>query len=477
MMSGPKILLVASEGVPFVKTGGLADVVGALPKVLAALGADVRVMLPKHSAVKDRWQDELETAWETQISLGWRKKYLGIQTLEMEGIRYYFIDNEDYFQGPVYRGGDDENEQYLFFCRAVCEALLLIDFTPDVLHLNDWHTGMIPLLLKTQYAGRLHKEARTLFTIHNIQFQGQMSFGLMQDLLGIPKDYNSPAYVGMDGGANMMKAALVFADKISTVSPNYAHEILLPYFGCGMESVLSARRDDLVGILNGIDTERFDPASDALAANYSQDDLRGKQACKRALLSRFALDGTPGVPVIAMVSRMTAQKGFDLVRYALEELLREDLRFVVLGSGDAEYQNFFNYIAAKYPGKAGVYIGYDEALARMIYAGADFFLMPSRFEPCGLSQMIAQRYGTLPIVRETGGLVDTVAPYNQYTGEGTGFGFATFNAHDMMDAVRLALSVYKDKPALRNLRRGAMALDHSFEKSARQYLALYRSMR
>ncbi|MCL2493192.1 MAG: glycogen synthase, partial [Clostridiales bacterium] len=431
--------MIASEGVPFVKTGGLADVMGALPKALAALGADVRVMMPKHNAVKARWQDGLETAWETQIDLGWRRKYLGIQTLEYEGIRYYFIDNEDYFQGPVYRGGDAENEQYLFFCRAACEALLLIDFAPDILHLNDWHTGMIPLLLKTQYAGRLRREARTLFTIHNIQFQGRMDFGLMRDMLGIPEYYNSPAYVDLDGGANMLKAAIVFADEISTVSPNYAHEILHAYFGFGMEGALSARRDDLVGILNGIDTECFDPAHDTeIAANYTQNDFRGKQTCKRALLSRFALNAKPGAPVLAMVSRMTAQKGFDLVRYVLEELLHEDLRFVILGSGDTEYQNFFNYIAAKYPDKAGVYIGYDEALAHMIYAGADFFLMPSKFEPCGLSQMIAQRYGTLPIVRETGGLVDTVAPYNRYTGDGTGFGFATFNAHDMMNAVRLA---------------------------------------
>ena len=477
MTGYPKALIVASEGMPFVKTGGLADVVGALSKSLCALGLDARVMMPRHAKVKYDFQDELETVATTSIGLGWREKYLGVQAMERDGVIYYFIDNEDYFGDAVYRGGDAECEQYLFFCKAVCEALLLIDFDPDILHLNDWHTGMVPLLMKTQYAGRFKKEKGMLFTIHNIEFQGKMDFGLMKDLLGVPGCYYTPEYVEARGCANMMKAGLVFADRISTVSPNYADEIMHPWFGLGMEGILSARRNELCGILNGIDTEVFDPGNDpAIAAPFSAADISGKRECKKALREEFSLGTKLSTPIISMVTRMTGQKGIELVRYALEELLEEDIAFIMLGSGEQQYADFFNYIAAKYPAKSGVFIGYDEGLSHRVYAGSDFLLMPSEFEPCGLSQMIAQRYGTLPIVRETGGLVDTVAPYNMFTKEGTGFAFSTFNAHDMMAAVKLALSVYGDKPVLRKLRRNAMLRDNSFSKSAEQYKALYKSM-
>ncbi|MDR3305357.1 MAG: glycogen synthase [Clostridiales Family XIII bacterium] len=477
-MSAPRVLIVASEGMPFVKTGGLADVVGALPKALKEAGVDAAVMMPKHSKIRREHQDELETVATTTFHLGWREKYLGIQTMEAGGIPYYFIDNEDYFSGAVYLGGDTENEQYLYFCKAVCEALSLIDFSPDILHLNDWHTGMIPLLVRTQYAERFEKNVRLLFTIHNIQFQGMMGFEVMKDMLNIPDFYNTPEFAEAGGCANMMKAALVFSDKISTVSPGYAHEIMNAYFGLGMEGILSARRHDVVGILNGIDTEEFDPGADpAILGHFTAANLTNKRLCKRALRDEFDLDIRLTTPIIGMVTRLTSQKGLDLVRYALEELLQEDVAFILLGSGDAAYQDFFHYIAAKYPARTGVYIGYDEVLAHRVYAGCDFLLMPSRFEPCGLSQMIAQRYGTLPIVRKTGGLVDTVEPYNKFTGEGTGFSFGTFNAHDMMAAVRLALSVYRDKAALRKLRKNAMLSDNSFKRSAEQYKALYKSMR
>ena len=471
------VLLVASESVPFVKTGGLADVVNALAKSLNEVHVCAHVMIPKHSQIKDEYQDSLETIATSTVNLGWREKYLGVQTMEKDGIVYYFIDNEDYFGGPVYRGGDAENEQYLYFCKAVCEALSLIDFAPDVIHLNDWHTGLVPLLLKTQYSGQFSKEPRFLFTIHNIQFQGKMNFSFMKDLLALPDWLNTPKYIESDGCANMMKAALVFADRISTVSPNYADEIVLPYFGMGMEGVLHARRNDVCGILNGIDTEFYDPAKDpAIEKHFSADDPRNKRSCKRALRDEFALDIKLQTPIVAMVTRMTAQKGLDLVRYALEELLTRDMAFVLLGSGDKEYEDFFNYIANKYPEKSGIWIGYNEDLAHRIFAGADLFLMPSQFEPCGLTQMIAQRYGTLPIVRETGGLVDTVDSYNAYTGEGTGFAFSTYNAHDMMNAINLALDTYNNKPVLRRLRKNAMLLNNSFSQSAKQYKALYRSM-
>jgi len=473
----PKVLIVASEAVPFVKTGGLADVVGALSKSLKALGVDARVMIPKHAKVKYEHQEELETIVTSTVQLGWREKYLGVQTLENDGVIYYFLDNEDYFGDAVYRGGDAESEQYLFFCKAVCEALSLIDFDPDIVHLNDWHTGMIPMLLKTQYNDQFTVEKHILFTIHNIEFQGKMDFGLMKDLLGVPDHYYSPEYVEAGGCANMLKAALVFTDRISTVSPNYADEIMNPWFGMGMEGILSARRHELCGILNGIDTEIFDPETDVnIAAAYSAAAVTNKRTCKKALRDEFSLGTKLTTPIVSMISRMTRQKGFDLVEYALEELLQEDVGFIVLGSGDQQYEDYLEYIAAKYPMNCGVFIGYNEALAHRVYAGSDFLLMPSEFEPCGLSQMIAQRYGTLPIVRETGGLVDSVAPYNIFTGEGTGFAFSTFNAHDMMAAVKLALSVYRDKPVLRRLRKNAMLIDNGFLKSAGQYKALYKSM-
>lgn len=477
MTGYPKVLIIASEATPFAKTGGLADIVGALPGALAGLGVDARVMIPKHSVIKREHQDELETITTATVNLGWREKYLGIQTMQADGIQYYFIDNEDYFGDAIYRGGDAENEQYLFFCKAVCETLSLIDFDPDILHLNDWQTGMIPLLIKTQYADRFKKEKHLLFTIHNIEFQGKMGFETMQDMLSIPRYYYTPEFIESNGSANMMKAGLVFTDRISTVSPAYSEEIMNAWFGRGMEGILSARRNDVCGILNGIDTEVFNPETDPdIAANYSAVNTSGKRKCKKALRDEYSLGIKLTTPVISMVSRMTDQKGFALVRYALEELLADDMAFVILGSGNREYEDFFNYIAAKYPYSSGVYIGYDEARAHRIYAGSDFLLMPSEFEPSGLSQMIAQRYGTLPIVRETGGLINTVDPYNFYTGEGTGFAFSTFNAHDMMAAVRLALEVYKDKQVFRRLRKNAMLLDRSIIKSAEQYKALYKSM-
>jgi starch synthase len=473
----PKVLFVASEALPFVKTGGLADVAYALPKDLLKSGVDVAVMLPKHSAVKAAHQDELETIAETEIRLGWRTKYMGIQTLTRDGISYYFIDNEDYFGGAVYKGGDAESEQYLYFCRAVLAALPFIEFKPDILHCNDWHTGMIPMLLRTQLGLTELGHIKTIFTIHNIKFQGAMGFKLMQDLLSIPDRYYTPEYIEANGAANMMKAALVFADRITTVSPTYAREILHPFFGMGMEGILRARQADLSGILNGVDPEDFDPEADpALTAHFDIDHLAGKRECKKALRSEFSMNIKLSDPFLCMVTRLTAQKGLDLVRQVLEALLAEGMGFVLVGSGDREYEEFFNYIAAKYPAQAGIWIGYNEDLAHRVYAGADFLLMPSEFEPCGLSQMIAQRYGTLPIVRETGGLVDTVSPYNQYTKSGDGFSFGPFNAHDMLHIIRLALSVYRDKPMLRRLRRNAMSRDNSFLTSAGKYKELYEGL-
>ena len=469
-----KVLIVASEAIPFIKTGGLADVAGALPKELHKLGAEVAVMLPLHSKIKHKYKDDLQFIASATIKLGWREKYLGVMKIESSGIPFYFIDCDDYFGDETYRGGDAENEQYLYFCRAVLAAIPMTGFVPDVIHCNDWHTGMIPMLLRTQYSGTELDSVHSVITIHNINFQGKMDFQMMQDILDIDAKYNGPGGVEAGGCANMLKAGLVFADKITTVSSTYAREILTPWFGMGLEGTLKAREHDLCGILNGLDYEDFDPMTDkALIKNYDSETITAKRDNKKELRSRFGLVGNLYDPVMCMVTRLTSQKGLDLVRHVLEELLKENMHFVLLGSGDAEYEDFFRYIAEKYPGKAGVHLGYDEELARIIYAGTDFLLMPSQFEPCGLSQMIAQRYGALPIVRETGGLADTVTSWNEFNREGNGFSFWAYNAHDMMHAIRYALSVYRDKPALRQLRKNAMLLDNSFLASAKKYMELY----
>ncbi len=476
-MSVPKVLIVAAEAMPFVKTGGLADVVGALPKELKRQGMDIAVMMPKHSAIKAKYQDRLELIASMYIKMGWRNQYIGIERIDIEGIEYYFIDNEFYFGGPVYKGGDAEAEQYMYFCRAVLEALPYIDFKPDVIHANDWHTAMIPMLLKLQYQGREQGGIKTVFTIHNLQYQGQIAYGQVADMLGVAPEYYVAEYIEAYGSANMMKSALVFADKITTVSPTYAKEILNPFYGRGMEGVLRMRQDDVVGILNGIDMDEFNPLKDKnIEFNYSVDSLSGKFKNKLALMDEMNLTVEQDTPIIGMVTRMTEQKGLDLVRAVLEEMLHENIAFVVLGSGDKQYEDYFNYIAARYPGKAGVYIGYSDPLAHRIYAGCDFFLMPSLFEPCGISQMIAQAYGTLPIVRETGGLVDTVEPFNEYSGDGTGFSFANYNAHDMLNVIKMAANVYKNKDSMRKLIKNAFSQDNSFAKSAAQYKKLYESV-
>ncbi len=473
-MSKPKVLIVAAEGTPFAKTGGLADVIGILPKELAKQDVEVAVMLPKHRSVKENYQDKLELIVSMYIKMGWRNQYIGIETLSIGGVQYYFIDNEFYFGGPVYKGGEAEAEQYMYFCRAVLEALPYMDFKPNIIHVNDWHTAMIPMLLKMQYQEKEQGQVKTVFTIHNLQYQGQLSFGFVADMLGIATEYYVSDYIEAYGSANMMKAALVFADKITTVSPNYAKEILNSFYGRGMEGVLYMRKDDLSGILNGIDTGEFNPETDKnINYKFGKADLSGKKKNKIALIDEMRLAVDADTPIIGMVTRMTEQKGLDLVCAVLEEVLSEDMAFVILGSGDHGYEDYFNYVASHYPGKTGVYIGYNDALAHRIYAGIDFLLMPSLFEPCGLSQMIAQAYGALPIVRETGGLVDSVIPYNEFTKEGPGFSFANYNAHDMLNVIKMALDVYKDKNEMKALITNAMSQDNSFKKPAGEYRKLY----
>lgn len=471
----PNILLAAAECAPLSKTGGLADVVGTLPKALKKLKIDARVITPYHRCIKDKYADKVEHLFDFNVSLGWRTQYCGIERLELDGVCIYLVDNEFYFGEKIYKGGWEEGEQYAFFCRAVLDALPNLGFTPDIVHCNDWHTAMLPLLAKTQYPDSMQSKLRWLLTIHNIAYQGKFGFDYVQDLLGVDEKYYTPEFMELDGCANFLKAGCVFADRINTVSPTYSEEIKSAYFGEGLEGILRARSHELCGIINGIDVKTFNPHSDpVLPARYDKGHLGGKRKCKTELQSSMGLEVRDDVPLFAMVTRMTEQKGFDLVERMLDELMSyNDMQFMLLGSGDKKYETFMREAEGRYPGRLCAYIGYNEDLSHKVYAGSDFYLMPSRFEPCGLSQMIAMRYGSVPIVRETGGLKDSVLPYNQFTGEGTGFSFADFNAHEMKDAVMLALDCYRKPEVMAGLVRSAMEADFSFGKSAEEYARLY----
>lgn len=474
----PGVLFVSSECAPLSKTGGLADVVGTLPKALKALDVDARVITPYHSVIKDRYRDKVEHMFHFYVDLGWRHEYAGIEKLEINGTVIYLVDSEMYFGGPIYRGGDAEIEQYAFFQRAVLEAIPRLDFAPEIIHCNDWQTGMIPMLARTQYRGRMQEKMKYLLSIHNIAFQGWCSFDRCSDLLGVDSAYFTPEFAELNGCADFLKAGCVFADRINTVSPSYAEEIKTPYYGEGLQGILNARSAQLCGILNGIDTEAFNPETENnLPANYSADDLSGKARCKEALQRKMGLEICPDVPILSMVMRMTEQKGFELVMEQLDSMMQnENMQFVLLGSGDARYEEFMRGVLDRYRGRLGIYLGYNEELAHLIYAGSDLFLMPSRFEPCGLSQMIAMRYGCLPIVRETGGLRDSVIPYNRMTGEGDGFSFANFSSFEMRMVVHYAVETYRDENAREILIRHAMEKDFSFERSAKEYVRLYIGM-
>ena len=472
----PRVLLAAAECAPLAKTGGLADVVGTLPKYLADLGMDARVITPYHRIIKEKFGWRVRHMTDFYIDLGWRHQYVGIEKLVIDGVIVYLVDNESYYGDKIYRGGMPEGEQYAFFARAVAEAIPRLDFDPDVLHCNDWHTAMLPMLLKTQYSHAPQGRLRTLLTIHNIAYQGKFGYDYVYDLLGVDARYYTSEFMELEGYANFLKAGCVFSDRINTVSPTYAEEIRTPWYGERLEGILSARSHELSGILNGIDYTTFDPETDPrIPAHFTVDDRSGKTVCKQALIDQLGLSISVDTPIVAMVTRMTAQKGFDLVQCVLDELMAtEDMAFVLLGSGDAAYERFMRDAENRHKGRVCAYLGYNENLANQIYAGADFLLMPSGFEPCGLSQMIAMRYGTLPIVRETGGLKDSVAPYNHYTGEGTGFSFANFNAHEMADCIRAAVGLYHDyKGEMEKLIRNAMTADYSFRRSAEAYAALY----
>lgn len=470
-----KVLFAVSECVPFVKSGGLADVAGSLPKELAKQGTDVRVILPKYGSISEDFKKKMSRKCEFAVQVGWRSQYCGIEELKYQGITFYFIDNEYYFNRKKLYGYFDDGERFAYFNRAVLDALGHINFYPDVIHSHDWHTGMIPFLLRVEYRAKKGYEfIRTVFTIHNLQFQGIMPREALGDLLGLDYSHFHPDKLEFFGNINFMKGGIVAADKITTVSPTYKEEIQTEYYGEKLHDLLRRRSFDLEGILNGIDDEFYHPGKDTfILKKYSLENLKDKKSNKKHLQEKFWLPVKSDTPLIAMVTRLTKQKGLDLVKGVFHEIMQENVQFLVLGTGDPEFEQFFRDMEAAYPEKCKAYIGFDEGLAHEFYAGSDLFLMPSQFEPCGLGQMIAMNYGSIPIVRETGGLNDTVHSYNEYTREGNGFSFRNFNAHDMLYTIRRAIGFYGDSKVWDQIMKNAMSMDNSWAQSAFKYNQLY----
>ena len=474
-----QIVFASAECAPFVKTGGLGDVAGSLPAALVRAGAEVIVMVPKYATIKDEYKAQMEHFADFYVSLGWRNEYCGLEKLEHDGVTYMFIDNERYFARDYPYGFFDDGERFAFFSKAITESLqhLPAGFECDILHCNDWQTALAPVFLREFYQGLpLYDRVKTVFSIHNVAFQGQFSDTVMEDILGVDHIPAAASQLRCDAcSVNYMLGALRYADAITTVSPTYASEIQTPEFGEGLDGVLRERSYALQGILNGIDVAGFDPATDKrIAANYTVEDRSGKAVCKAKLQEELGLEVRDDRPLMVMVTRLTRQKGLDLVMYALDRILAGGVQVAVLGTGDRDYEDGLRYFQDKYPGTMAARIEFDPALSQRMYAAADMFLMPSKFEPCGLSQIIAMRYGTLPIVRETGGLKDTVIPYNEFTGEGTGFSFSNFNGDEMGDAVfRAARLFWDNREAWNQLVTQAMSQDFSWTRSADKYLDLY----
>ena len=474
-----QIVFASAECAPFVKTGGLGDVAGSLPAALVRAGAEVIVMVPKYATIKDEYKAQMEHFADFYVSLGWRNEYCGLEKLEHDGVTYMFIDNERYFARDYPYGFFDDGERFAFFSKAITESLqhLPAGFECDILHCNDWQTALAPVFLREFYQGLpLYDRVKTVFSIHNVAFQGQFSDTVMEDILGVAHIPAAATQLRCDAcSINYMLGALHYADAITTVSPTYANEIQTPEFGEGLDGVLRERSYALQGILNGIDVAGFDPATDKrIAANYTVEDRSGKAVCKAKLQEELGLEVRDDRPLMVMVTRLTRQKGMDLVMYALDRILAGGVQVAVLGTGDRDYEDGLRYFQDKYPGTMAARIEFDPALSQRMYAAADMFLMPSKFEPCGLSQIIAMRYGTLPIVRETGGLKDTVIPYNEFTGEGTGFSFSNFNGDEMGDAVfRAARLFWDNRDAWNQLVTQAMSQDFSWTRSADKYLDLY----
>ncbi|SES91358.1 glycogen synthase GlgA [Anaerobranca gottschalkii] len=470
-----KVLFVASECTPFIKTGGLADVIGSLPKYLQGLGnVDVRVIMPKYSDINfsltgyPQWQKSIE------ISMEWRKQFCGIETLEYNNITFYFIDNQYYFNRPGLYGYYDDGERFAYFSKAVVDLLPHLQFKPDIIHCHDWHSAMVPVLIDKRRNDDFYKDIKTIYTIHNLKFQGIFPKEVLY-LMELDDSYFTFDKLEYYNNINFMKGGIIYSHCVTTVSPTYVEEIKNPFYGEGLEEVLKYHQYKLKGILNGLDYEEYNPSTDSnLYVKYSLKSLQGKTRNKKMLQKELGLVEDKNIPLIAVISRLTEQKGFYLIKEVLDEILQMHIQMVVLGVGDKEFEEMFKGAENRYPNKLRVLLKFDEGLARKIYGASDLFLMPSLFEPCGLSQLIALRYGSLPLVRETGGLKDTVIPYNQFTGEGNGFSFTNYNAHDMLYTLKWAVDIYyNDKVQWRSLVKRAMESDYSWEKSAQEYLKLY----
>jgi starch synthase len=470
-----KVLFAVSECGPFAKSGGLADVAGSLPKELKSLGTDVRVILPKYSSIAENYKRKMKKVNEFSVTVGWRSQYCGIEKLEFQGITFYFVDNEYYFKRDRLYGYYDDGERFAYFNRAVLESLAYLDFYPDVLHCHDWHTALVPYLLRVDYYKRSgYGQMRTVFTIHNLQFQGVFPKETLGDLLGLNCQSFHPEHLEFFGNVNFMKGALVASDKITTVSPTYKQEIQTSQYGEKLDGLLRAREEDLIGIINGIDEDIYNPAVDlSIFKTFTSHDFKNKSENKREVQKLFQLPERSDVPLMVMISRLTKQKGLDLIKYVLHEILQEDIQLIILGTGDYENEDYLRQAANSYPDKFKVHIGFNEDLAHKLYAGADLFLMPSKFEPCGLGQLIAMKYGAIPITRETGGLNDTVESWNEFTEEGNGFTFRNFNAHDMLYTIKRAIHFYRDKESWEKIVKKVMERDYSWAQSAFKYNQLY----
>ena len=470
-----KVLFAASEAHPFIKTGGLGDVMGALPKSLIKLGVDVRVVIPKYKNIKDELKQKLQFVKWFTVSVGWRNQYCGVFQYQYKGVTYYFIDNEYYFNRDGLYGYFDDGERFAFFNRAVLEFIKQIDWQPDLINCNDWQTGMVPVLLNLEYKkDEFYSKIKTVFSIHNLLFKGSFSPKILPELFGYDYMPLANGSVELDGAVSFLKGGLNYCDQITTVSKTYAEEIKTPQYGEGLDGFLRSRSYYLMGIVNGIDYEEFNPQDDKfIFKNFNANSIDNKVQNKLALQRELGLPQKKDTPMIGLISRLTHQKGCDLIVNMIDRLLQKDIQLVILGTGDYWYEETFKNLQYRYPDKVSANIKFDNTLAHKIYAATDMFLMPSLFEPCGLGQLIALRYGSIPIVRETGGLKDTISPYNKYNGVGNGFGFKNFNSNELMQIIEYALTIYDDKDAWNNIIRQAMDSDNSWEKSAMQYKWLY----
>ena len=475
-----KVLYVASEAVPFIKTGGLADVAGSLPKALKKQGVDIRVVMPKYGKISHEYLDKMEHVYDGEFTMAWRTKFLGIDKLELDGVTFYFIDNQEYFYREGFYGYGDDAERFAFFSRAALEILPKDDFWPDVIHTNDWHTALVNLYLRLDHIGDArYEKIKTVFTIHNLKYQGVFPKDVMADALGLDWKYFTNGDLEYYDAVNFMKGAIIYADNVTTVSRTYAQEIQYEYFGEGLDGLLRSRAADLHGITNGLDTTIYNPEKDPYLTDpftpYDADTaLETKTDNKVALQHILDLPLERRTPLVAMVTRLVEAKGLDLVVRVLDELLeQENMQFVLLGTGDRVYEDWFRELAWRHPTKVSTNIYFSDEMAQRIYASSSIFLMPSAYEPCGLGQLIAMRYGAIPVVRATGGLTDTVIPYNKATGEGNGFLFADYNAHDMMYTIKKALTIYRDLGAWTRLMKNAMQADYSWARSSKEYKALY----